>query len=150
MPEKTIIDDIQWFIEREGEIIATSEAVEISRETIQAFCTATGNREWVHRDEARCSEQFGGVISPLFMLPALYPAMFFQSFEYGDINALFYGTDKFRLLAPIVAGARVSAATRIARVIKKEEAITVYYDVTFNVAGREKPVAAGTFLLRYW
>ena len=150
MPEKTIINDIQWFMEREGEVIATSEPFEIDRDRIQSFCTAIDNREWVHWDEDRCNEQFGGVISPLFMLPALFPTLFFNSFEYGKINALFYGTNKFRLLAPVIAGARVAATTRIAEVVKKENAITVHYDVTFNLAGQEKPVAAGTFLVRYW
>lgn len=150
MPEKTIINDIQWFMEREGEVIATSEPFEIDRDRIQSFCTAIDNREWVHWDEDRCNEQFGGVISPLFMLPALFPTLFFQSFEYGSINALFYGTDRFRLLAPIVAGAMVTATTRIAEVVKKDKAITVRYDVTFSTVGREKPVAVATFLLRYW
>ena len=150
MPEKTIINDIQWFMEREGEVIATSEPFEIDRDRIQSFCTAIDNREWVHWDEDRCNEQFGGVISPLFMLPALFPTLFFQSFEYGSINALFYGTDRFRLLAPIVAGVMVTATTRIAEVVKKDKAITVRYDVTFNTVGREEPVAVATFLLRYW
>ena len=150
MPEKTIINDIQWFMEREGEVIATSEPFEIDRDRIQSFCTAIDNREWVHWDEDRCNEQFGGVISPLFMLPALFPTLFFNSFEYGKINALFYGTNKFRLLAPVIAGARVAATTRIAEVVEKENAITVHYDVTFNLVGQEKPVAAGTFLVRYW
>ena len=149
MPEKTIINDIQWFMEREGEVIATSEPFEIGRDRIQSFCTAIDNREWVHWDEDRCNERFGGVISPLFMLPALFPTLFFQSFEYGNINALFYGADRFRLLAPIVAGAMVTATTRIAEVVKKDKAITVRYDVTFNTAGREEPVAVATFLLRY-
>ena len=150
MPEKTIINDIQWFMKREGEVIATSEPFEVDRDKIQAFCRAIDNEEWVHWDEDRCNERFGGVISPLFMLPALFPTLFFQSFEYGSINALFYGTDRFRLLAPIVAGARVTATTRIAEVTKRDKAITVHYDVTFNVVGRDEPVAVGTFLLRYW
>ena len=150
MPKKTIINDIQWFMDREGEVIATSSPFEVDKDRIQAFCAAIHNREWVHWDEDRCNERFGGVIAPLFMLPALFPTLFFQSFEYGRINALFYGADRFRLLAPIVAGARLTATTRIARVVKKEEAITVHYDVTFNVAGRDEPVAIATFLLRYW
>ena len=150
LPEKTIINDIQWFMEREGEVIATSEPFEIGKDRIQAFCTAIDNREWVHWDEARCKEQFGGVIAPLFLLPALYPTLFFQSFEYGDINALFYGTDRFRLLAPVVAGTRLTATTRIASVVQKDKAVTVCYDVTFNSAGRDEPVAVGAFLLRYW
>ena len=150
MPEKTVIDDIQWFIEREGEVIATSEPFDIDKDRIQAFCRAMDNREWVHWDETRCNEQFGGIISPLFMLPALYPTLFFNSFEYGNINALFYGTDKFRLLAPVIAGSSVTATTRIAEVAKKDSAVTVYYDVTFNIIGRDEPAAVGTFLIRYW
>ncbi len=137
-------------MEREGKVIATSDPFEIDKDRIQAFCRAIDNREWVHWDEERCKEQFGGVIAPLFLLPALYPTLFFQSFEYGNINALFYGTDKFRLLAPVVAGTRLTATTRIASVVKKDKAITVCYDVTFNGAGRDEPVAVGAFLLRYW
>ena len=137
-------------MEREGKVIATSEPFEIDKDRIQAFCTAIDNREWVHWDETRCEEQFGGVIAPLFLLPALYPTLFFQSFEYGSINALFYGTDRFRLLAPIVAGSRVTATTRIAEVKKKDKAVTVHYEVTFNNVGRDEPVAVGVFLLRYW
>ena len=84
------------------------------------------------------------------MLPALFPTLFFQSFEYGSINALFYGADRFRLLAPIVAGVMVTATTRIAEVVRKDKAITVRYDVTFNAVSQDEPVAVGAFLIRYW
>ena len=150
MPDKTVIDDIQWFTARAGEVIATSRPVEISKDKIQAFCMTLDNKEWVHWDEARCSKRFGGIIAPLSILPALYPTLFFDSFEYGNINALYYGTDKFRLLAPVVAGAKVTATTRIGKVAKKGNAITVYYDITFNMVGKDEPIAVGTFLLRYW
>jgi acyl dehydratase len=150
MPDKTIINDIKWFRDNEGEVIATSPAIEITKEKIQSFCRAIDNEEWVHWDEKRCEEAFGGIIAPLFMAPALFPTMFFESFDYGDIDALFSGTDRFRLISPILAGDLLSATTKIDRVEDKDKGIAVYYDVTFNVQRQDKPVAVGTFVLRYW
>ena len=151
MPEKTIIDDLAWFREREGQTIAVSQTIEITKDMIQDFCRSIGNEEWVHWDEARCQEAFGGIIAPLFLAPALFPTLFFQSFDYGDdLGALFSGTDRFRLLSPIKAGDRLSATTRIDHVETRDKGIAVLYDVSFSVAGQSKPVAIGTFVMRYW
>ena len=150
MPDKTVINDIQWFRDNEDEVIATSPAIVISTEKIQDFCRAIDNEEWVHWDEERCKDAFGGIIAPLFMAPALFPAMFFESFDYGDIGVLFSGADRFRLISPILAGDLLSATTKIDRIEDKDKGIAVYYDVTFNVQRQDKPVAVGTFVLRYW
>ena len=150
MPDKTIIDSIEWFREHEGKVIATSPAIEISKQKIQDFCRAIDNDEWVHWDEARATEAFGGIIAPLFMAPALFPTLFFESFEYGEINALFSGTDRFRLFSPILEGDRLSATTKIERIEDKDKGIAVIYDVTFQVERQENPVAVGAFVLRYW
>lgn len=150
MPEKTIINDIQWFRDRQGQVIGSSPEITVSKEKIQDFCRAIDNDEWVHWDEERSEKAFGGIIAPLFMAPALFPTMFFESFEYGDINALFSGTDRFRLISPIIEGDQLTAITKIGQVEDKDKGVAVYYEVTFNVARQEKPVAVGTFVLRYW
>ena len=150
MPDKTIITNIDWFREHEGEVIATSPAIEISKQKIQEFCRAIDNDEWVHWDEERSANAFGGIIAPLFMAPALFPTLFFESLEYGDFNALFSGSDRFRLISPILEGDQLCATTKIERVEDKDKGIAVFYDVTFHVARQEQPVAVGTFVLRYW
>jgi acyl dehydratase len=150
MPEKTIINNIQWFRDNEGKEISISPAMNISVQQIQDFCRSIDNDEWVHWDEERCKEAFGGIIAPLFMAPALFPTMFFESFEYGDIDALFSGTDRFRLISPIIAGDQLTATSRIDKVEEKNKGIAVFYEVTFNVERQASPVAVGIFVLRYW
>ena len=151
MPQKTIVNHPNWFEERIGQVIASSEPRMVTREAIQDFCRSIGNEEWVHWDEERCAQAFGGIIAPMFMIPSLFPTMFFDSLDYGEqLGALFYGSDRFRLLRPLVAGSELYCEIGIAEITPKGEAITVQYDVKFFVVGDEDPVALGSFLLRYW
>ena len=151
MNEKIIIDGLDGFREREGQHLFSSEEFELSKQRIQEFCRSIGNDEWIHWDEERLAESpLGSIIMPAFMGPALMSWAYFSEVEFINVDGLFQGTDKIRLLKPVKAGDKLGQHWRIERVEERSKGIAVYYDVNWEVPGSEGPAGVGIFIVRYW
>jgi acyl dehydratase len=148
---KIIIDGVQGFRALEGKHLFTSEPFLISKERIQEFCRSVDNDEWIHWDEDRCrNSQLGAIIMPAFMGPALASKVYFDHVEFNNLNGLFQGTDRIRLLKPIKAGDELVQHWRIERVEDRDQGIAVFYDVIWQVAGHDQPAGVATYIVRYW
>lgn len=151
MAEKIIIDGADGFRAREGQHLFTSEPYLISKERIQEFCRSVGNEEWIHWDEERCRDSHvGGIIMPAFMGPALASKVYFDNVEFINLDGLFQGTDKVRLLRPVKAGDELIQHWRIERVEDRDKGIAVYYDVQWQVAGQDQAAGVAVYIVRYW
>ena len=151
MSEKIIIDDLDGLRQRDGQHLFSSEPFEISKERIQGFCNSIGNDEWIHWDEERLAKSpLGTIIMPAFMAPALMSWAYFSKVEFSNIDGLFQGTDKIRLLKPVKAGEKLVQHWRIDRVEERNKGIAVYYDVSWEVPGHDGLAGVGTFIVRYW
>lgn len=149
--EKLVIDGLEGFRRLAGQEIGTSQPLEITQERIEQFCRATDNYEWTHWDVERCkASPWGNTIAPSFLAPGLFASQLFQMVEIVNVNTmLFQGSDRIRLISPLVCGSRLTQTIRIDRVEERDKGIAVYYDVTWNVQGKEKPIAVAMFIIRY-
>ena len=151
MSKKIVIDGLDGFRQREGQHLFSSEPFEISKQRIQEFCRSIANDEWIHWDEERlAASPLGNIIMPAFMAPALMSWAYFSAVEFINVDGLFQGTDKIRLLQPVKAGQSLVQHWRIERVEERSKGIAVYYDVSWSVPGNEGIAGAGTFIVRYW
>src|ERR1017187_2460049 len=94
-----------------------SEPIHVTQEKINQFADVTGDRQWIHIDVERCKKEspFGGPVAHGFLTLSLLPA--FRSKEdytiTGFRNVVNYGANKLRFVAPVPAGARVHARSRL-------------------------------------
>ena len=111
------IDD---FVGRE---LGVSNWVVVDQARINAFAECTGDRQWIHVDEARARREspFGGTIAHGYLTLSLLGGL---AIEIGivpsDASAgLNYGLDKVRFMAPVKAGARVRSRVTLVSVEHK-------------------------------
>ena len=149
--KKLIIDGLDGFRALAGKPIGTSAPVRVTQERIEKFCESVDNDEWIHWDIERCkASPFGNTIAPSMFTLAYFSKVIFQLVEIVNVpNMLFLGSDRVRLLAPLVCEDEFTLTVRVDRVEEKKNGIAVFYDVTWNVVGKEDPIAVALFIIRY-
>lgn len=148
---KRVIDGLDGFRALVGKRIGTSEPVEVTQEKIEEFCRAVDNTEWIHWDLERCKKSsFGTTIAPGMYTQSYFSKLWFDMVEIVNVgNMLFLGSDRVRLLSPLKCGDRFTMSVDVANVEERENGIAVFYAVTWNVVGAEKPVTVAIFIVRY-
>src|SRR5512147_1170013 len=97
--------------------------LQITQEMINKFADLTGDHQWIHVDVERCKREspFKQPIAHGFLTLSLIPTIRavtdYQIVGFG--NATNYGADKLRFTAPVPAGSKVHARSRLVAVEKK-------------------------------
>jgi acyl dehydratase len=132
--------------------IFTSEWRTVTQEAVDAFATATGDRQWIHVDPVRAAAEspFGGTIAHGFMSLSLVSTLFFASMEVTGVRLVInYGANKVRFPAPVRVGARVRGTFEIVAVDGVDGGAQVTFKATIEVDGGAKPAMAAEILYRY-
>lgn len=130
---------------------ATGDWFTIDQDRIAAFADATEDHQWIHLDAERAKEgPFGTTIAHGFLTLSLLPHLASSLVEVGHVAmAMNYGLDKARFLAPVPAGARVRATTKIAGVEETSRGMRVSSTVTIEIEGSDKPALVAESLALY-
>src|SRR5438552_17682411 len=94
-----------------GEAIGTSSSIIVDQQRIVEFAHCTADHQWIHVDveRARRESPFGGTVAHGFLTLSLLAAtaleVLLQRVEVKQ--AVNYGLEKVRFLAPVRAGKRV-------------------------------------------
>ena len=120
---KRVIDGLDGFRALVGETIGTSGLVEVTQQRIERFCESVDNDEWIHWDVERCkASPFGNTIAPSMFTLAYFSKLFFEMVEIENVpNMLFLGSDRVRLLAPLVCGEKFNITVKLERGRGEEE-----------------------------
>jgi acyl dehydratase len=151
MSNKLVIDSMEAFQAREGQLLFTSEPLTASREMIQQFCRSVNQLDWFHFDEQRAAASpLGAIVAPGMFTLSLIHSVYFDYVELRGLRALFLGSDRFRIVGPVKAGDRLRLRFTVARVEAREAGFAVYYDFSWHANGEDAPVTLGNFIVRYW
>jgi acyl dehydratase len=126
--------------------------VEVTQEMINDFAELTGDRQWIHIDVERAKKEspFGGPVAHGFLTLSLLPGMSLSSLKVtGQGSTINYGAKSLRFLAPVPAGARLHARSRIAGAEAKPKGTLVTSDIEVAVVGAEKPSLLYSMQLMY-
>ncbi len=146
--DKVSISSADDFRAREGEVLFQSAPQTIDAEQIQAYCRAINQLDWFHFDEARAQAEFGGIVAPGTMTLTMIHPTYFENVQLNGLRALFLGSDRFRIVGPLVAGDALSLTFSVNRVEDRDEGFAVHYD--FEWARSDGPVSVGNMIVRYW
>ena len=127
-----------------GQELGVSEWVTITQERINQFADFTGDHQWIHVDveRARRESLFGTTIAHGYLTLSLAAAL---SMELGIIpagvsEALNYGLDKVRFLAPVKSGSRVrDRVVLLAAEPQSKGRILLKFRNTIEIEGEAKP-----------
>jgi len=127
--------------------------LEVSQEMINKFAELTGDHQWIHLDVERAKREspFKQTIAHGFLTLSLIPRLRvmsgFQIVGFG--NATNYGADKLRFVAPVPAGAKIHARSRLVGAEAKPKGTQVTTEINVHVVGSDKPALIYLMLVLY-
>jgi acyl dehydratase len=155
--QKIAFDDIPALGKRVSEEWGPwGSELEVSQDMIDRFAELTGDRQWIHVDVERCKREspFGGPIAHGFLTLSLLPQLGRGDGErewaiVGYGNAVNYGADKLRFLAPVPAGAKIHSRSRLVEVEGTPRGTRVVSEIAVHVVGSERPALLYRMIVLY-
>ena len=137
--------------ERVGSELGASTWIALDQTRINEFAHCTGDSQWIHVDVERAAREspFGGTVAHGYLTLALLAP---STFEVMVANvalkqALNYGLDKVRFIAPVRAGKRVRNRISIKALEDKGNGrFLATTENTIEIEGEEKPALVATAL----
>ena len=136
---------------RIGQELGASDWVAMDQARIDAFAACTGDHQWIHVDveRARRESPFGGTVAHGYLTLSLVAPTTLEVVvsRVAVRQALNYGLDKVRFLAPVRAGRRVRNRIALAGVEDRGDGrFLVTTENTIEIEGEKKPALAATTL----
>ena len=130
-----------------------SEPMEVTQDMIQGFADLTGDQQWIHVDVERAKREspFGGPIAHGFLTLSLLPRLSQTEGTriVGHKNAVNYGSEGLRFLAPVPSGAKVYSRTRFLGAEEHRTGTLAKTEIAVHVVGNEKPSLLYKMLVLY-
>jgi acyl dehydratase len=142
------LDTIDDFV---GKELGVSDWLTVDQERIDRFADATGDHQWIHVDVNRASRESPtkSTIAHGFLTLSALAGMTMQIgiVPVGVSQALNYGVEKVRFLAPVLAGQRIRARAALASVEKKPGGrVLLTVSCTVEIDGGTKPALVAELL----
>jgi acyl dehydratase len=129
---------------RVGQVIGTSSWITVDQQRIDEFAHCTEDHQWIHVDVERAAKEspFGGTVAHGFLTLALLAPTGFEVLlaRVQAKQAVNYGLEKVRFLAPLRAGKRVRNHIKVAAVENRGNGrVLLTTENTIEIDGEEKP-----------
>ncbi len=127
-----------------GQVVGTSNWVEVTQERINQFAEATGDFQFIHVDPERAKDTpFGGTIAHGFLTLSLIPLLTMESDcprPEGVKMGVNYGGNKTRFLSPVRSGKRIRGLFKLLELDEKRPGQWQQtMEITVEIEGQDKP-----------
>ena len=131
--------------------IGVSSWITIDQQRIAEFAHCTEDHQWIHVDveRARRESPFGGAVAHGFLTLSLLASTALEVLLHRvEVKqAVNYGLEKVRFLAPVRAGKRVRNHVKVTGVEDKGNGrVLLTTENTFEIEGEDKPALVALFL----
>ena len=138
-----------------GQVVGSSEWVEVSQERINQFAEATGDFQFIHIDpEAAAKTPFGGTIAHGFLTLSLIPLLTMNSDiprAEGVRMGVNYGGNKTRFIAPVRSGKRVRGHFKLLEIEEKRPGQWQQtMEITVEIEGEDKPALICEWITQFF
>ncbi|MCB1696562.1 MAG: MaoC family dehydratase [Pseudomonadales bacterium] len=123
-----------------------SNTVLVDQDMINQYAQLSGDKMWLHVDEARCAREspFGGTIAHGFLILSLITRMTGSSSPIGRITGyshmMNYGSDKLRFLGAVPVNSEIHSRNRIKEITVTEKKTRVVMETHVHLVGSDAPV----------
>jgi acyl dehydratase len=136
-----------------GQVLGTSEWIEVSQDRVNTFADATGDHQWIHVDpeRARAESPFGGPIGHGFLTLSLFVPMWAQILTVTDAKmGVNYGLNRLRFPAPVPVGSKIRLTATLVDVEEVTGGLQLVVGGVIEREGSEKPVCVLESLTRLY
>jgi acyl dehydratase len=137
-----------------GRDIGVTDWFRLAQERIEQFAHATEDRQWIHLDRARASQEspYGGTIAHGFLTLSLIAHFVHEvmRIEGGLRLAVNYGLNRVRFPAAVPAESRIRARVGLLACKEITDSLEAIYSVAVEMEGTEKPGCVAEWIVRYY
>jgi acyl dehydratase len=137
-----------------GQVLGSSDWLEITQERVNTFADATDDHQWIHVDPERAAAHspFGGPIGHGFLTLSLFVPMWSQVLVVTDVKlSVNYGLNKVRFPAPVPVGSRIRLTATLVDIEEvKGGALQLVVGGVVEREGSDKPVCVLESLTRLY
>ncbi len=144
------LEDLQ---SRIGEVLGTSEWIEVTQAQIDAFADATDDHQFIHVNPAMAAATpFGGTIAHGFLTLSLLSAMMASAVEPPAVMmSINYGFDKMRFVTPVRSGKRIRGHFKLLEMVEKRPGQWQQkVEATVEIEGGDKPALIAEWLFQHF
>jgi acyl dehydratase len=137
-----------------GRDIGVTDWFRLAQERIEQFAHATEDRQWIHLDRARASQEspYGRTIAHGFLTLSLIAHFVHEvmRIEGGLRLAVNYGLNRVRFPAAVPAESRIRARVGLLACKEITDSLEAIYSVAVEMEGTEKPGCVAEWIVRYY
>lgn len=150
---KLVINSYEEFEKHVGQVLGTSEWLEVSQERINQFADATLDHQWIHVDTERAKEgPFGQTIVHGYLTLSLLPYMWEQIIEVNNLKMMVnYGMDNMKFGQAVLSGQSIRLVTTLQSIANLRGICKVEIKFAIEIKDQKKPALTGvaTFLYHF-
>ena len=136
-----------------GEVIGTSDWLEIPQERINQFADATLDHQWIHVDTERAKNgPFGQTIVHGYLTLSLLPYLWGQIIDVRNLKMMVnYGMDKMKFGQAVLSGQSIRLVATLQSIANLRGICKAEIKFTIEIKGERKPALNGvaTFLYHF-
>lgn len=148
-----VINSYDEFASHLGQVLGTSEWLEVTQERINLFADATLDHQWIHVDTERAKEgPYGQTIAHGYLTLSLLPVLWAQIVEVNNVKMLVnYGMDKMKFGQPVLSGKRVRLTAKLDSIVNLRGIAKADISFKMEIEDEKKPALTGvaTFLYHF-
>ena len=150
---KLIINSYEEFETQVGQVLGTSEWLEVPQERINMFADATLDHQWIHIDTEKAKEgPFGQTIVHGYLTLSLLPYLWQQIIEVNNLKMMVnYGMDNMKFGQAVLSGQSVRMVASLQSIANLRGICKVEVKFTIEIKDQRKPALTGvaTFLYHF-
>jgi len=151
--KKLIINSYDEFAAQLGNVLGTSEWLQVDQERINAFADATLDHQWIHVDVERAKEEspYKSTIAHGYLTLSLLPYFWNQIIEVNNLKMMVnYGMDQMRFGKPVLVGSRVRLVTTLESIENLRGICKAGIRFDIEIEGEKKPALSGLATFLYY
>jgi acyl dehydratase len=149
-----VVNNPRALTELVGKEIGITEWFPVTQERIAQFAEATEDRQWIHVDRERASEEspYGATIAHGFLTLSLMSHLISTAVQIqGGIRlAVNYGLNRVRFPAAVRADSRIRGRVALLALKELADSVEATYSVTMEIEGSDKPACVAEWIVRYY
>lgn len=151
--EKLVINSYEDFASHLGQVLGTSDWLEVPQERINMFADATLDHQWIHVDTERAKEgPFGQTIVHGYLTLSLLPYLWEQIIEVNNLKMMVnYGMDKMKFGQAVLSGQSIRLVAVLESIANLRGTVKAEIKFTIEIKDQRKPALTGvaTFLYHF-
>lgn len=151
--EKLVINSYEDFASHLGQVLGTSDWLEVPQERINMFADATLDHQWIHVDTERAKEgPFGQTIVHGYLTLSVLPYLWEQIITVNNLKMMVnYGMDKMKFGQAVLSGQSIRLVAVLESIANLRGTVKAEIKFTIEIKDQRKPALTGvaTFLYHF-